>query len=68
MTQKEREVYAEKALDLGNIAFGALVFGQFLGEHVFQWWSAALGAFILILAYIVSHFLLQFEEEAEGER
>lgn len=66
MTRKEREIYADKVLALGNISFGALVLGQFVGDHQFQWWAVSAGVVILIGAYIVAHLLLRLEDEEDN--
>jgi hypothetical protein len=33
LNQRQRTLLADKLFDFGNLAAGALVFGQFIGEH-----------------------------------
>jgi hypothetical protein len=42
---------AEKLVDLGNIAAGALLFGQAISGFPFNFTSAVLGGLLLSLAY-----------------
>lgn len=59
MNQRQREVFAEKAIDLGHITFGALVVGQFLAQREFSFALFWAGVGILALSYLVSYFLLR---------
>lgn len=36
MNERQRQVFAEKLMDVGNLAVGALLLGQFLAEG-FNW-------------------------------
>jgi hypothetical protein len=55
LSHRQRDLFAEKAIDLANIAAGALVFGQFLSEEGFRWSILAVGAmcyvFLIAFAY-----------------
>ena len=42
-SEKLREALADKAFDTANIAAGALIFGQALGDEPFSTWLAFLG-------------------------
>ena len=50
--EKLRETLADKALDTANIAAGALVFGQALGDDRFSPWLAVLG-FVVWAGFVV---------------
>ena len=39
----QRALLADKLLDVGNVAAGAMVFGQFLSDRPFSAWLAAMG-------------------------
>lgn len=43
LNSEQRAVLADKLPDAANIASGALVFGQFLGERPFSVWLALSG-------------------------
>jgi hypothetical protein len=58
MNPKQREVFAEKSLDLGHVTFGALVVGQFLTERPVRWMLFALGLLVLAASYAISYLLL----------
>ncbi len=59
MNPKQREVFAEKSIDLGHVTFGALVVGQFLTDRPFSWVLFALGVLVLTASYAVSYLLLR---------
>jgi len=46
LTKRRREVLAEKFGDLANLAVGALVFGQAIGQDVHSPWVAIVGVAI----------------------
>ena len=46
----QRAVLVDKAPDIANLAVGALVFGQFLGDRPFSWRLLLAGSGIWILA------------------
>jgi len=48
LTKTQRTLVAEKLCDAGNLAAGALIFGQFLAEK-FSLWIAAGGFFLWLL-------------------
>ncbi len=56
MTPKQKEFYADKAVDLAHIIGGALVIGQFVAER-FEVLVFALGVIAFILLYVASYFL-----------
>ena len=43
LNRNQRAVLADKLPDMANVAAGALVFAQFLGERPFSPWLAACG-------------------------
>lgn len=43
LTSRQRALLADKLPDVANIAAGALVFGQSLGDRTFSWPLAAFG-------------------------
>jgi hypothetical protein len=63
MNPKQREVFAEKLMDVGNIAAGALIFGQFFSEQGFRWELTLLGLAVMAGLYTYAYFLLRFENE-----
>ena len=63
MNPKQREVFAEKLMDVGNIAAGALIFGQFFSEQGFRWSLTLLGLAIMGGLYVYAYFLLKFSDE-----
>ncbi len=63
MNQRQREAFADKLMEVGNLAVGALLLGQFLAKE-FNWvWTVAGGA-IWVLCYAAAFWLL----EGEGAR
>lgn len=56
MSPKQKEFYADKAVDLAHIIAAALVIGQFLTEK-FDPLLFAVGFLMFIGLYIVSYFL-----------
>ncbi len=63
MNPKQREVFAEKLMDVGNIAAGALIFGQFFSEQGFRWGLTLFGLAVMAGLYTYAYFLLRFEDE-----
>lgn len=61
LTRHHRQVYAEKMLDTGNIAVGALVFGQFVSQSPFSWTITFFGLAVLLASFLISYFLLKGE-------
>lgn len=48
LTREQRQLLADTAKDMANIAAGAMIFGQFLSERAFSAWIAAAGVFLWI--------------------
>lgn len=62
MNKRQRQAFAEKFMDVGNLAVGALLLGQFLAkEFNWLWTVAGFGAWMVL--YSVGYFLLQGEDE-----
>lgn len=57
--REERKIYAEKVLDLANIGTGALLFSQFLTRDEVSWLAAVGGIVILVVGYLISHFIFR---------
>lgn len=57
-TQVEREQVSEKIMDLGNIAAGALIFGQAFSGFPFDLRVAFTGLFTLACLYGFALFLM----------
>lgn len=53
----QREVLAEKLMDLGNIAAGSMVFGVLIKRELFNVWSLLLGIATLIILYGIAMIL-----------
>lgn len=66
LTDEHRRIFAEKTLDLGFIAAGALIFGQLLAEKPFSWSFAGIGAVILFAVYYLSYVLLSGIKEVKA--
>ncbi len=58
-----RRIFAEKVTDLGNIAAGALVFGQFLSEKGFNWGITSIGIILLVFSYVFAYIMTGKEQE-----
>jgi len=65
VNSKQRKAFAAKLMDVANIAVGALVFGQFLSERGFRWSLTLAGLGLMALLYVISYFLLKFDDEKE---
>jgi len=58
-----KKLFAEKILDLGNIAIGALVFGYFINRNFLPAsMMVFVGLLFFVLAYTLTFFLLKEEE------
>jgi hypothetical protein len=57
-TPDQRRWIADKIADLGNLAAGALLFGQFIAG-TFRFAIALAGILIVLLAYIYGYYLLK---------
>lgn len=53
---KQRAVLVDKLSDAANVAAGALVFGQFLGEHFFSWRVAlaGIGVWLVLIGFAIA--------------
>lgn len=56
ISKELKELYADKVLDLANIAAGAWVFGQFFGKD-YSYLTASMGVVFLIVGYGISYWL-----------
>jgi len=56
--QDHRRLYADKIVDLANIAVGALVFGQILSERGFSFRLTLIGLTLFISGYLMSYLFL----------
>jgi len=64
MNKRQRQAFAEKLMDVGNLAVGALLLGQFLAkEFNWLWTVAGFGAWMIL--YSVGYFLLRGEDEEQ---
>jgi len=61
LSYNHRQLYSEKILDTGNIALGALVFGQFVSQGMFSWGLTILGITVLFICFLISYLLLKGE-------
>lgn len=61
MNPKQREVLAEKLMDVANYAAGALLIGQIIGKAFSLWWTLT-GLLIWVAFYWVA---LQFLSRRE---
>lgn len=52
-SEDQRGRIGEKLLDLGNIAAGAMLFGQVISDRQFDIITASLGFIVLIACYLV---------------
>lgn len=63
--QTNGEFYADKLMDLANLAAAALIFGQ-LVENRIVWWAVGIGFSFLITIGVISFFLRK--EKGENEK
>ncbi len=61
LNPKHRQLFAEKILDIGHLAVGALIFGQFISVEPFNWRLTIAALSILFACYSFSYFLLKGE-------
>lgn len=59
LNQKQRETFAEKILDIANIAVGALIFGQFVAGTKFNYYITILAVAIFVICFVISYILLK---------
>ncbi len=57
LTEEQRHAVGEKFLELGNIGFGALIFGSALAEGRLRWFHLVVGALFWFLMFCVYIFL-----------
>jgi hypothetical protein len=57
LTEEQRNAVGEKFLELGNIGFGALIFGSALAERRLQWYHLVVGALFWFLMFCVYVFI-----------
>ena len=57
LTEEQRHAVGEKFLELGNIGFGALIFGSALAEGRLKWLHLVGGALFWFLMFCVYVFL-----------
>jgi hypothetical protein len=58
-TEDQRGRIGEKLLDLGNIAAGALLFGQFISDRPFNMLIASSGLIAVVVLYIVGLWVMR---------
>jgi len=51
LTHEQRVLLAETVRDIANVAADAMVFGRFVGDRVFSWWTAV-GGIILWMVFV----------------
>jgi len=51
LTHEQRVLLAETVRDIANVAADAMVFGHFVGDRVFSWWTAV-GGIILWMVFV----------------
>jgi len=59
VNEDHRKLYADKVVDLANIAVGALVFGQILSERGFSFRLTLIGLMLFLSGYLMSYLLLR---------
>ena len=52
MSQDQRKLFAEGFVNLANVVAGALVFGQFIAEKDFSFFTFSIGAALTIGFYL----------------
>jgi len=58
MNENQRKFISDKLGTVGNIAVGALIFGQFLSEEVFRFPLFLFGVAFWITCYLTGHLIL----------
>jgi len=59
MNNDQRKFVSDKLGTLGNIAVGALIFGQFLSKESFRFPSFLFGVMLWFTCYITAYFVLR---------
>ena len=63
MNQNQRQFISDKLGTLGNIAAGALIFGQFLSKEFFNFPSFVSGFVFLFTCYLTGYIILKGGDE-----
>lgn len=66
LTEDQRGRMAEKFMDLGNIAVGALLFSQAFSGFNFDWRLASIGLVFLALMYVSALLVFEIGNEKGG--
>lgn len=56
-SEKERQLYASKIIDLGNLAIVALVFGQMISPEKIKLGIFGFGIIFYLICMVLSHVL-----------
>jgi len=64
MTLKQREVLAEKLMDVANFAAGALLIGQIIAKEFNLWWTLT-GLVIWVAFYGIGLYFLRHNNREE---
>ena len=59
LSKNDQGRIAEKIMELGNVAAGALIFGQVLSGNGYRMDIASLGFFALLITYSVSIIMIR---------
>ena len=59
MNENQRKFFSDKLGTLGNIALGALIFGQFVSERAFNIPSFLFGLVCWLSCYIAGYLILK---------
>ena len=59
LSNKEKELYANKLIDLGNLTFTGVIIAIILGQAGIRWYIAIVATFGYILCFVISHLLLR---------
>jgi hypothetical protein len=57
---------SDRFLELGNIAVGAIIFGQFISAEGFRWSLTLLGLGLWVFFSIMSYFFLRWSKPQGG--
>ena len=63
MNQDQRKFISDKLGTLGNIAAGALIFGQFLSKESFSFPSFVFGFAFCVTCYLTGYIILKGGDE-----
>ena len=59
MNERQRKFVSDKLGTLGNIAVGALIFGQFLSKESFRFPSFLFGTVFWVTCYVTGYLILK---------